>query len=204
MKLPLTYTIACFMLLLSAHVYADSGNPDTPSPVRRIVISTVDSTLNFHIRIASNNLGGFQKDITYYWEKSGVIHKNQGSFFGNILHGSYVATDSKGRMRTQGEFYNGTKDEEWKSWNADGSIARVEYWKKGKLKQVHHYQNGSVSEQITYSKSRVPQKRIVFSDDKKTERFTFKNGEWVKRGCFLRKKKEPKVEPAPASPPATK
>lgn len=71
-------------------------------------------------------------DRWYHWVRAQTIHRTQGGYTGTLLHGPYSAFDAESRLVEQGKFRKGVKHGEWRYWNADGTLFRVEYWRNGR------------------------------------------------------------------------
>lgn len=72
-------------------------------------------------------------DKWYYWYKNNALHKSHGDFIGQLLHGTFSATDQNNNLLQKGTFEQGLKDGVWKSWNAEGQYVTIENWKSGVL-----------------------------------------------------------------------
>ena len=99
--------------------------------------------------------------ITYAWHRNGQLRTTRGDFSGNILHGTYQEFDKSGRMLEKGNYYYGTKDGEWKSWNRNGEIIKLEAWNKGFLKQRISYENSNYIVE-NFKLNELDGRRIVF------------------------------------------
>lgn len=194
MKRMLAFFITCCLLSISYVLFADSGDKYLQTAVRPITHTTADSTVRLHVRVSSEGVEKLSDELFYYWEKNGTVHKNQGSFSGNILHGRYTVTNAKGMMVTEGYFFNGTKDRYWKRWDDRGVLTQAELWKEGQLKKAERYDNGSISEEVAYGKNGKPKKKLDYTSGKKKV-YVYKTDEWVaKRKLKLFSKKQKQVE----------
>lgn len=63
-----------------------------------------------------------------YWFKSGRIHQTQGSYYGRLLHGRYLVTDSDRRLLEEGQFKNGIKTGTWRTWHENGILKSI--WRR--------------------------------------------------------------------------
>lgn len=113
--------------------------------------------------------------VTYFWHRNGQLRSTRGDFSGNILHGNYQEFDKSGRMLEKGTFYYGTKDGEWKSWNRNGEIIRLENWKKGFLINRTSFE---LSKRIVenYKQNQLDSRRTTFNDNHKDSVERYRKG----------------------------
>jgi hypothetical protein len=67
----------------------------------------------------------------YYWYSANAIHFTQGGYSGQLLNGVYTEYYLNKNLKEQGRFKKGLKDGSWKSWNEDGTVNKVFWWKNG-------------------------------------------------------------------------
>ena len=70
-------------------------------------------------------------DCYYFWYSANAIHSTQGGYSGQLLNGLYTEFYLNKNLKEQGSFNKGLKDGSWKSWNEDGTVNKVSYWKNG-------------------------------------------------------------------------
>lgn len=136
--------------------------------------------------------------VTYFWHRNGQLRSTSGDYSGNILHGSFQEFDKSGKMLEKGTYYFGAKDGEWKSWNRDGVIIKLEKWNRGFLHQRIRYNlPGFVLEK--YKHNQLNFRRIVLNNNEKDSVEHYRNGKIVVpnkksfKSVFFRKK--PNEEP---------
>jgi len=73
----------------------------------------------------------FENDKFYHWFQSQHILTTQGGASGQLLHGGYEAFYDSKQLAEKGKFHKGLKHGEWKYWNSNGTLTRIEHWKNG-------------------------------------------------------------------------
>lgn len=109
------------------HVNAQN-NKIINSPDSICEFNLLSSTENSHDKVSDEN--------NYYWFRWGEIHNTQGNFSGTLLHGDYMVFYASKQLKVKGKLKYGLADDEWRFWNEAGILQRIEYWKKGELKEV--------------------------------------------------------------------
>ncbi len=61
----------------------------------------------------------------YYWFKSGRIHRTQGSYYGDLLHGNYKVVSPNRHLLEEGQFRKGVKTGRWRTWHENGYLKTV-------------------------------------------------------------------------------
>jgi len=113
--------------------------------------------------------------ITYFWHRNGQLRSTKGDYSGNILHGNSQEFDKSGRMLEKGAYYYGTKDGEWKSWNRNGDIIRLEKWNRGFLiRRISYDLPKSTIE--NFKQNQLDGRRIVLNNNRKESVEHFRNG----------------------------
>jgi len=99
----------------------------------RAVIHTDTSTID--IKLQDEQSGSRPKTgRTYYWFAHGKINTSQGYRAGKLLHGAYAEYDRASKKPiVSGTFNKGLKTGRWLSWEKDGSLKEVKFYRKGKL-----------------------------------------------------------------------
>ena len=113
--------------------------------------------------------------VTYFWHRNGQLRSTKGDYSGNILHGHSQEFDKSGRMLGKGTYYYGTKDGEWKTWNRNGEIIRLEKWDKGFLNQRISYDLSKCTIE-NFKKNQLDGRRIVLNNNRKESVEHFRNG----------------------------
>lgn len=135
--------------------------------------------------------------VTYAWQRNGQLRSTRGDFSGNILHGNFQEFDKSGRMLEKGNYYYGAKDGEWKSWNRDGEIIRLEKWDRGFLNIRLSYDNSKFTVE-KFKLNQLDGRRIVFENNRKDSVEHFRKGKLILRNkrsfkSIFKHKKETKV-----------
>lgn len=76
---------------------------------------------------------------TYFWYKSNKIIQTTGGYQGQLLHGRYIESYSNGQLKLKGFFRYGQQFGQWKYWNENGKLQRLENWKNNKLNGKVYY-----------------------------------------------------------------
>lgn len=67
----------------------------------------------------------------YYWFKGGLIHKAEGGFSGQLLHGEFKKNYHTNQLAEQGNFKKGLKVGLWKTWFENGSTESTQEYSNG-------------------------------------------------------------------------
>ena len=95
-------------------------------------ISIVDSTQEIRAQVLAYKTDPkIKNDRYYFWYLKNSIHSTQGGYSGQLLNGHYVAFYPDKNLKEQGNFKNGLKNGEWKSWNPKGDLTSVTEWNEG-------------------------------------------------------------------------
>ncbi|MCT4582991.1 MAG: hypothetical protein N4A35_16380 [Flavobacteriales bacterium] len=70
---------------------------------------------------------------TYFWYKSNKVIQTVGGYQGKLLNGYYIESYPNGQLKLKGCFCRGQQCGEWKYWNEEGKLQRVEQWKQNQL-----------------------------------------------------------------------
>ncbi len=70
---------------------------------------------------------------TYFWYKSNRVIQTVGGYQGKLLNGYYIESYPNGQLKLKGYFCIGQQCGEWKYWNEEGQLERVENWKANQL-----------------------------------------------------------------------
>jgi hypothetical protein len=121
----------------------------------RAVIHTDTSTID--IKLQDEQSGSRPKaDRTYYWFAHGKINASQGYQAAKLLHGTYAEYDRVSKKPiASGTFNKGLKTGRWLSWEKDGSLKEVKFYRKGKL-------NGSL---VKYDATGQPLDTLKYKGD---------------------------------------
>jgi hypothetical protein len=58
---------------------------------------------------------------------------NSSSVGRRLAHGKYTKVDSRGKLKTDGKYYQGRKHGSWKNYHPDGTLKTDEMWYSGKV-----------------------------------------------------------------------
>jgi antitoxin component YwqK of YwqJK toxin-antitoxin module len=116
--------------------------------------------------------------VTYAWQRNGQLRSTRGDFSGNILHGNFQEFDKSGKMMEKGNYYYGAKDGEWKSWNRNGEIIRLEKWDKGFLNKRQSYENSKYTVEH-FKLNQLNGRRIIFNNNHKDLVEHFRKGKLI-------------------------
>jgi antitoxin component YwqK of YwqJK toxin-antitoxin module len=161
LKINYTLKLVISGLLISWITFAQGENPFVYS-----VISDGNGRVSQYYIVYQEISIKINPHITYVWHRNGQLRSTKGDYSGNILHGSYQEFDKSGKMLEKGVYYYGTKDGEWKSWNRNGEIIKVETWNRGFLKKRLNY---DLSKCIVenYKQNKLDGPRIIFNNNHK-------------------------------------
>jgi hypothetical protein len=118
--------------LLQFSLVAVGQNPISLKETQEIVLSGIDSLVQFNVLRNSTGIKT-ELDKIYYWYSKKKIHKNRGDYYGKLLHGIYCSFDNESQLISKGTFGRGLKVGQWKEWYNNGNISSVENWKDGLL-----------------------------------------------------------------------
>ncbi|WP_346881652.1 hypothetical protein [uncultured Algibacter sp.] len=121
-----------------------------------------DNGFDIECYVSLKKLSSFNQYKTYYWFKSGKIHKSRANASGNVLHESFSKFFRSNQIAAQGFFNYGLKDGEWKYWSENGNLDSLIHWNKG-------LKNGDYFIYDAQGKMKV----------KGTYRNNFKSGKWI-------------------------
>lgn len=108
---------------------------------QEIIISGIDSSMQFNILMDSKNVDPKLNKI-YYWYSKREIHKNRGDYYGSLLHDMFFTFNKERKLIVKGRFKKGLKVGLWKKWYVNGNVLATENWKKGLLHgKIQKYNN---------------------------------------------------------------
>lgn len=100
--------------------------------------SLKDSVYEFTLCVKNFNKDP-QPGVTYYSFQNSQLIAQTGARSRSYLHGQFENRSyTTNRLYAKGEFRFGLKHGEWRIWDRDGKLTRIEKWKKGKLVRRHH------------------------------------------------------------------
>ncbi len=108
-----------------------------------------------------------QNELRYYWYKDKHIVNTQGGYEGKLLHGYYIEYYPNGQLKIKGTFRYGIQQGEWKYWDSEGNLQRVESWKNNQLNgKSFLYEKGKIIKEITYKSGNKVSEKEVVSEEK--------------------------------------
>ncbi|MFL0084864.1 hypothetical protein R5N98_03870 [Tenacibaculum maritimum] len=115
-----------------------------------------DGYFLYEFHIAENNdKVDLQRGIQFYWYDYDKIKSSIYGIKGKVLNGSYVKSILETNMIIEeGKFVYGKKEGNWKKWDSQGNLERVEFWKEGLRNGLCEIYNeeGKVSLRGSYDK----------------------------------------------------
>ena len=79
---------------------------------------------DFYVRLKDKNVH-YKDTVIYTWFRAQKIHQTQGNSDGYLLDGPFSKFYHSGQLAEQGEFDNGLRVGEWKSWRDDGTLISI-------------------------------------------------------------------------------
>lgn len=136
------------------------------------------------------------KSKYYYWFKAQKVISTQGGSSGLVLNGEFEAFYDNKQLSKKGNFCKGLKNGEWFYWRTDGTLMRVEHWKKGRLfgNEMFYDEKGKLQSTTNYthwSFSRKTADSLIVSNHSGTKKTisTFdENGNIISKKTFKKGK----------------
>jgi len=117
------YTIPRFTAIILAFVLLSFGDPYS---IKRIS----DKDYRYEFYTTSKKVTA-KKNKTYYWFKGGLIHEAQAGVAGDLLHDKFIKMYHNNQLAEQGEFKNGLRVGQWKTWYESGVLASTTEYTNG-------------------------------------------------------------------------
>ena len=114
------------MAACSPKSYLETGLPYKNT----IYLSTDTSQTHAHVYQGGRQVL-LNDTLTYYSYRADRIHATRGGLAGKPLHGLYTEQYADGALKSQGTFYYGLRQGEWRYWRPDGSLRETTTWKIG-------------------------------------------------------------------------
>jgi antitoxin component YwqK of YwqJK toxin-antitoxin module len=130
---------------------------------------------------------------TYFWFKGGIIHEAQGGFAGDLLNDKFIKMYHSNQLAEQGQFKNGIRVGEWKTWYKNGVLATTLHYRNGLLsgKYFKYNEEGKLIESGKFSSNL---KNGKWFNGENSEIITFKHGVIVKEKDTLSKSEQYRIE----------
>lgn len=137
------------------------------APINRDIVLTYDDSTVITQVLIKNLDTKTSYPLMYNWYFKETIGKSQNGYFGNLLHGNYLAYDLRKRLMRSGSFSYGLKNGVWKSWYPSGLLKSSEEWKKGLLNGAYtnYTPEGKVSLSATYKEGLLTGKYYLYQGD---------------------------------------
>ena len=167
-----TYTIPRFITIIFVFALVSFGDPYT---IKRI--SDKDFRYEFY---TSNKKTTPKKNKTYFWFKGGLIHEAQGGIAGDVLNDKFIKMYHNNQLAEQGEFKNGLRVGEWKTWHQNGVLSSTTEYSNGLRcgKYSRYNENGNLVEN---GKFRSDLKTGKWTNSESKEITTYRKGAIVKQ-----------------------
>lgn len=128
--------------------------------------------LNWEVLVLDEDKCGvikFSENKSYFWYRKQSVFSTQGGASGALLHGSCKAFHTNDQLAIEGRYRRGLKSGKWMSWSEEGVLSKIEYWCRGELKKVRHFdESGSILSTVKYKKG-IPIDQKQDSDSEKKE-----------------------------------
>src|SRR3989339_530045 len=131
LKLYMRYTAFILGILILMNIEGIAQKNLFSKNKREVTVTYPDSTVKAEIRTKKKRIS-CKDAVEYYWFFSDQIHKNLGSYTGNLLYGNYQVFSLDKKLITEGCFHKGVKNGNWKKWNPKTGYCISENWKNGK------------------------------------------------------------------------
>ncbi|MFH6994539.1 toxin-antitoxin system YwqK family antitoxin [Flavobacterium sp. FlaQc-48] len=117
---------------------------------------------------------------TYYWFKGGLIHEAQGGIAGDLLNDKFIKMYHSNQLAEQGQFKNGLRVGEWKTWYSNGTLATTLNYRKG-LKSGKYFRYNEIGTLVEHGKYSSNLKTGRWTNTDTKEITTYRNGIIVKQ-----------------------
>jgi len=167
-----TLTIPRYFVVFLAFILVSFGDPYM---IKRI--SDKDFRYEFYTtdkKITPKN------SKTYYWFKGGLIHEAQGGIAGELLNEKFTKMYHSNQLAEQGQFKDGLRVGEWKTWHQNGVLSSISNYSKGLRcgKYFRYNEMGTLVENGKYSSN---EKIGKWTNTETNDITTYKNGVIVKK-----------------------
>ena len=168
-------TTAIILVFIHIQLIAqkESKYPDT----RTIMLYHTDSITEANILVKNDVNISLKSTDLYYWYAFNQIQQNQGSYSGNLLHGTYKVFNSSDKLIQQGSFDKGIKEGTWVNWDKNGYVTREINYKNGKLNgSAFFYKSGKLIKKEEYRKGVLDGDVIIYNKDGSINKMKYKEG----------------------------
>lgn len=122
---------------------------------REVIINRADTIVKANI-LAGQEKKEITPDLVYSWYLKGTISCNLGGYSGKLLHGTYQEIINN-KLVAAGQFKEGLKIGQWKSWYNSGWLKEISNWQNGLLDGQHIIvsENGEILKSENYAKGKL-------------------------------------------------
>lgn len=122
---------------------------------REVIINSADTIVKANI-LAGQEKNEITPDLVYFWYLKGTISFNLGGYSGKLLHGTYQEIVNN-KLIITGQFKEGLKTGQWKSWYNSGRLKEISNWQNGLLDGPHIIvsENGEILKSENYAKGKL-------------------------------------------------
>lgn len=167
-----THTIPRFTTIILAFVLLSFGDPYA---IKRIS----DKEFRYEFYTTDKKI---EPKIakTYYWFKGGLIHEAQGGIAGDLLNDKFIKMYHSNQLAEQGQFKNGLRVGEWKTWYSNGVLSTTLNYSKG-LKSGKYFRYNEIGALVEHGKYTSNLKTGRWTNTETKEITTYRDGIIVKQ-----------------------
>lgn len=180
-----TQSIPRYILILFSFVLVSFGDPYT---IKRI------SDKNFRYEFYTTDKKVNPKTSkTYFWFKGGLIHEAQGGIAGELLNDKFIKMYHSNQLAEQGQFKNGLRVGEWKTWHQNGVLATTLHYSNG-LRSGKYFRYDESGKLVENGKFSSNLKTGKWKNAESEEIITYKNGVIVKKKEIISKSEQYRIK----------
>jgi antitoxin component YwqK of YwqJK toxin-antitoxin module len=143
----------------------------------KVTISINDTLVQFFAIQPAKNLKKAQ-GYMYYWYRDDTILTTMGDYSGRLLNGPYKAFYPEKNLLESGQFKNGEKSGQWKSWYNSGIIRGISNWQHSRRNGAFEIydSSGTKIESGNYKNDQLDGEVTEFLPTGKTKKEVFHSG----------------------------
>lgn|GEM_PF-1005594 len=180
-----TLTIPRYILLIFSFALVSFGDPYT---IKRIS----DKNFRYEFYTTDKKINP-KTSKTYFWFKGGLIHEAQGGVAGELLNDKFVKMYHSNQLAEQGQFKNGLRVGEWKTWHQNGVLATTLHYSNG-LRSGKYFRYDESGKLVESGKFSSNLKNGKWKDTESEEIITYKNGVIVKKKEIISKSEQYRIK----------
>ena len=123
-------TIVLSLLLLGFSCIAQMEERVEIKSLNRQLIKRKDTVYRFYADFPDHPVHIYPNRL-YFWFQKDTILTTVGGYDGRLLDGSYTVFYPDRNLAVSGEFTDGLRTGEWRSWYAGGRIRSIVHWRRG-------------------------------------------------------------------------